>query len=68
MSRPDPAPGAEGNAHPPISTLLPVSVRDALIKAASTPGEKERRIAISKATQLAKLQTPQFFKEVNHEN
>lgn len=67
---PNPKPGAEANAHLPVSTLLPVSVRDALIKAATTPGlsEKDRRIAISKATQQARRSTPKLYKEIDHEN
>ncbi|MGZ5833733.1 MAG: hypothetical protein ACXWKJ_18280 [Telluria sp.] len=52
-----------------ISTLLPPEVRDALIKASRTPGtERERRIAIEKATNLARRTKPSLFKDENHED
>lgn len=50
-------------------TLLPPEVQEALIKASHTPGtERERRIAIEKATRLARITKPTFFKEENHED
>lgn len=50
----------------PVSTLLPVSAREALIKAATNPflTEKERTIAIAKATQQARSNNPKLFKEI----
>lgn len=49
----------------PVATLLPVSARDALIKAATNPflTDKERTIAIAKATQQARDKNPKLFKE-----
>lgn len=57
-------------AHIPVSTVLPVSAREALIKAATTPGlsAKERAIAIEKASQIARRNNPKLFKEIDHEN
>lgn len=54
------------NNHLPVSTLLPVSVRDALIKAAAdkTLSTKDRNIAIRKATQQARDTNPKLFKEI----
>lgn len=53
----------------PVSTLLPPEVREALIKASRTPGtERERTIAIEKATRLARRTQPKLFKEEDHEN
>jgi hypothetical protein len=53
----------------PISTLFPPAVREALMKAARTPGtDRDRRIAIDKATRLARITKPQLFKEENHED
>lgn len=52
-----------------VSTLFPPVVREALMKAARTPGsDRERRIAIDKATRLARNTKPQLFKEENHED
>lgn len=50
----------------PISTLLPVSAREALIKAATNPflSTKERTIAIAKATQQARTKNPTLYKEI----
>jgi hypothetical protein len=51
-----------------ISTLLPPEVREALIKASRTPGtERDRRIAIDKATRLARNTKPSLFKAEDHE-
>lgn len=52
--------------HLPISTLLPVSAREALIQAATNPflTEKERTIAIARATQQARTKNPKLFKEI----
>lgn len=54
------------NNHLPVSTLLPVSVRDALIKAAAdkTLSAKDRNIAISKAIKQAKSINPKLYKEI----
>lgn len=61
---PTPPPGATANGHLPTSTLFNTAVRDALIKAAATPGtEKDRNIAIAKATQQARSKHPNLFKE-----
>jgi hypothetical protein len=49
-------------------TLLPPSVQEALMKAARTPGtDRDRRIAIDKATRLARNTKPQLFKDEDHE-
>lgn len=66
LTGPSPKPGAAGNAHLPVATILPVSTREALIKAATNPSlsQKERTIAIAKATQLARRTTPTLYKEI----
>jgi hypothetical protein len=52
-----------------VHTLLPPEVQEALMKAARTPGtDRDRRIAIDKATRLARITKPTLFKDENHED
>jgi hypothetical protein len=53
----------------PVSTLLPPELREALIRASRIQGtDRERTIAIEKATRLARRTQPNLFKEEDHEN